>query len=237
MPCLHKSHGLGCCVIRCKSISIFPDILIWQSVWAGCFGFRFLENFNFPYAAKSITDFWRRWHISLSTWFRDYVYIPLGGNRKGKSRTYVNLVIVFFLTGLWHGASWHFVAWGMFHGFFLVLEKIRGVKTELIRGRRGIAKTIAAYASQGITMLIVIVGWVPFRAESLSDAAMYLGRMFFITSAEAPRYAVSYYINSKLLLVLVIAAFAAFGVFGNIKRHVYSKVKTPLGSILYPISV
>jgi alginate O-acetyltransferase complex protein AlgI len=88
------------------------------------FGFRILENFNFPYIARSIQDFWRRWHISLSTWFRDYLYIPLGGNRGGRLRTYVNLFIVFFLTGLWHGATWSFVFWGLFHGLFLVIERL-----------------------------------------------------------------------------------------------------------------
>ena len=92
---------------------------------AKLFGIDFLENFNYPYAARSITEFWRRWHISLSSWFRDYLYIPLGGNRCGRLRNYFNLVIVFFLCGLWHGASWTFAAWGLFHGAFLVLERMK----------------------------------------------------------------------------------------------------------------
>src|SRR6476661_1478866 len=89
------------------------------------FGFRFPENFNYPYISQSIKDFWRRWHISLSSWFRDYLYIPLGGNRCSEKRGYSNLLIVFFLCGLWHGASWTFVIWGLYHGFFLVLERLR----------------------------------------------------------------------------------------------------------------
>ena len=84
------------------------------------FGFKFMENFNYPYISKSVTEFWRRWHISLSTWFKEYVYIPLGGNRTGK--TYRNLLIVFFVTGLWHGASWSFIIWGLWHGLFLIIE-------------------------------------------------------------------------------------------------------------------
>ena len=103
---------------------IFPDIPIWQSGIGSIFGFEFRENFNYPYISKSIHEFWRRWHISLSTWFKEYVYIPLGGNRKGAFRTYINLCIVFFLTGLWHGASWNFVFWGLFHGFFMVAERL-----------------------------------------------------------------------------------------------------------------
>ena len=91
--------------------------------WAGCLVFDFLENFNYPYISKSIQEFWQRWHISLSSWFRDYLYIPLGGNRCGPLRTYLNLVTVFLLCGLWHGASWNFICWGIFHGFFLVIER------------------------------------------------------------------------------------------------------------------
>lgn len=88
------------------------------------FGFEFKENFNYPYRSHSIREFWRRWHISLSSWFRDYVYIPLGGNRKGQVRTYINLFIVFFLTGIWHGASWTFVFWGIYHGIFCIIERL-----------------------------------------------------------------------------------------------------------------
>ncbi|MCK5775816.1 MAG: MBOAT family protein, partial [Bacteroidales bacterium] len=122
---------------------------------AKMFGFDLLENFNFPYISKSIQEFWRRWHISLSSWFRDYLYIPLGGNRIGVVRTYINLFIVFFVTGLWHGSSWNFVVWGLVHGFFIVIERI-GFKNVL-------AKT-PAIISTSYTLFIAMMAWVLFRA-------------------------------------------------------------------------
>jgi alginate O-acetyltransferase complex protein AlgI len=131
-------------------------------------GFRFLENFNFPYVSRSITEFWRRWHISLSSWFRDYLYIPLGGNRKGSTRTYVNLIVVFLLCGLWHGASMSFVVWGLFHGLFLVFERL-GLGAF-------IAKRHAALRHLYV-LVVVLVGWVFFRAESLGHALGYLAAM------------------------------------------------------------
>lgn len=132
------------------------------------FGFQINENFNYPYISSSIQNFWRRWHISLSTWFKEYLYIPLGGNREGKLKTYRNLLIVFFLTGLWHGASWNFVIWGMWHGFFIVMEKIIPIE-----------KTLRWRPIQTFyTMLIVICGWVFFRADNLTQAASYLHKMF-----------------------------------------------------------
>ena len=132
------------------------------------FGFQFLENFNYPYVSSSIREFWRRWHISLSSWFRDYLYIPLGGNRKGKLRTYLNNAIVFFCTGLWHGASWTFVFWGLFHGFFLILE------------RMGLGKLLdrSKVISRVYTLLVVMVGWVFFRAEDMGLGLAIVQRMF-----------------------------------------------------------
>ena len=120
------------------------------------FGFRFKENFNYPYISGSIQEFWRRWHISLSTWFRDYVYIPLGGNRKGRARTVMNKLTVFLLTGLWHGANWTFVVWGLFHGFFLLLE-------EFIPRLKKLPKVLGHI----YTLLVVTLGFVVFRADSL----------------------------------------------------------------------
>jgi len=125
-------------------------------------GFRFRENFRWPYASRSITEFWRRWHISLSSWFRDYLYIPLGGNRKGPGRTYANLVIVFLLCGLWHGDAWAFVAWGAFHGLFLVLER---------RGLRERVEGCGSLVSWVYTVLVVMLGWNLFRSEELIPAA------------------------------------------------------------------
>jgi alginate O-acetyltransferase complex protein AlgI len=129
---------------------------------ARIFGFHLLENFNRPYAAASVTDFWRRWHISLSRWFRDYMYIPLGGNRKSNARTYANLLTVFTICGLWHGADWTFVCWGLYHGFFLVAERVTGFRRTSAGGWRWIGRPL--------TFLIVMFGWVLFRADSLPHA-------------------------------------------------------------------
>jgi alginate O-acetyltransferase complex protein AlgI len=144
------------------------------------FGFTLPENFRLPYAARSIQDFWRRWHISLSSWFRDYLFIPLGGSRAGAARTYRNLLLVFFLCGLWHGASWTFVAWGLFHGAFLVIERLR-FGAWLGRAARPV--------QHGYTLAVVLVGWVFFRADTLAHAGHYLAAMAGATHARGPRVA------------------------------------------------
>lgn len=130
------------------------------------FGFRFSENFNYPYIAKNVTDFWRRWHISLSTWFRDYVYIPMGGNRVKKSRWILNLFVVWLLTGIWHGANWTFVLWGLLYFVVLLIEKLTGF-----------TKKIGAVAYI-YTLAVVIIAWVFFRAADISSGITYLGHMF-----------------------------------------------------------
>lgn len=149
-------------------------------------GFNFIENFNYPYISKSVQEFWRRWHISLSSWFRDYLYIPLGGNRKGKIRTYINLLIVFACTGFWHGAAWNFLVWGLFHGLFLVIERI-GFKKVLAGEFKSLENKPKAAKACRITMtvighiytmLIAIIGWVLFRAETMGKAWQYLCTMF-----------------------------------------------------------
>jgi alginate O-acetyltransferase complex protein AlgI len=132
-------------------------------------GFEFMKNFDAPYRAESITDFWRRWHISLSTFLRDYLYIPLGGNRKGPRRTYVNLIIVMLLGGLWHGANWTFLAWGAYHGILLALERFRGKRSAYQAWPRPIRVAT--------TFVLVLISWVPFRSTSLGAAIDYLGAM------------------------------------------------------------
>jgi alginate O-acetyltransferase complex protein AlgI len=173
--------------IACYTIQIYFDFSGYSDMAVGLgklFGFQFLENFNFPYVAQSIRDFWRRWHISLSSWFRDYVYIPLGGNRVSPFRNHLNLVAVFFLCGLWHGASWTFVAWGLYHGIFLVLEKTPwgGRLDELPRPLRHL------YA-----VFLVMMGWVLFRADSFSGAADFYQALFglghVLQAQPLPRYA------------------------------------------------
>ncbi|WP_083426218.1 MBOAT family O-acyltransferase [Tenacibaculum todarodis] len=132
-------------------------------------GFVFSKNFDSPYSSRSITDFWRKWHISLSTWLRDYLYIPLGGNKKGKHRTYINLMIVMLLGGLWHGASWNFVIWGIIHGVFLSIERMVG--------KESLYKKLPKNASILVTFIIVVFAWVFFRSDTLSSAINYLSSM------------------------------------------------------------
>lgn len=162
------------------------------------FGFTFRENFNYPYISCSVQEFWRRWHISLSTWFKEYLYIPLGGNRKGTLRTYLNKLAVFFCTGLWHGANWTFVVWGLYHGLFLLLEGILPVK----RLPRALGHIY--------TLLVVCTGFVIFRADTLSQGAALIGKMFTGLSAgpEAMRFALRQ-VNPLLVLVLVVCVIAS----------------------------
>jgi alginate O-acetyltransferase complex protein AlgI len=132
------------------------------------FGFHFKENFLRPYLALTITDFWRRWHISLTNFMREYLYIPLGGNRCGTLRTYAHLWLVFLVSGLWHGAAWNFIAWGVYHGLFIVIDRLFWA-----RGSQRLPRGL----NVAITFLIVLCGWVLFRADSLSSALAYLTRM------------------------------------------------------------
>ena len=154
------------------SIQIFYDFSGYSDMAIGIgkmLGFNFPENFNYPYIAKSIQEFWRRWHITLSGFFRDYVYIPLGGSRAGDVRTYANVMIVFLLTGLWHGASWNFVFWGIYHGIFLCLERLF-LSTLL--------KNIYTWISHVYALFVVGIGWVIFRIEDIAQLKVYLSKMF-----------------------------------------------------------
>ncbi len=159
------------------------------------FGFNIPENFNYPYLSHSISEFWRRWHISLGTWFREYLYIPLGGNRKGTFRTYLNLVIVFFLTGLWHGAAVSFVIWGLYHGFFSIIERL-GLRKLLAKSR---------VISVIYTFLVVCIGWVMFRATAFTDGLRYIARMFTPWKHPENFLETGYYMDGKTILILVLA--------------------------------
>ncbi len=158
------------------TLQIFFDFAGYSEMAIGLgkmFGFHFLENFDYPYISKSVSEFWRRWHMSLGTWFRDYVYFPLGGSRvKTKSRLIFNLFVVWFLTGVWHGANWTFVVWGLLYFVLLAFEKLTNFPAKL------------KFFSHIYTMFFVIIGWVLFRAESISAALDYLKTMFFVSSAE-----------------------------------------------------
>jgi alginate O-acetyltransferase complex protein AlgI len=155
----------------CYTLQIYFDFSGYSDMAVGLgkmFGFTFLENFQFPYSSQSIREFWRRWHISLSTWFRDYVYIPLGGNRVPEWRNRLNLITVFFLCGLWHGASWTFVVWGFYHGFFLVLERTRW---------SGLLERFPRPLRHAYALLAVMLGWVLFRANTFPEATHYFAAL------------------------------------------------------------
>lgn len=157
-------------------------------------GFKFPINFNYPYVSYSITDFWRRWHISLSSWFKDYVYIPLGGNRVKVSRMYLNLLIVFTITGIWHGANWTFLVWGLLHGFFLILEKITGLnKTEKFKPFRWV-----------LTIIIVIIAWVFFRADTIHYALLYVKAMFGLNQNAEELISSNMYLDNAVYYILMI---------------------------------
>ncbi|MBR2126427.1 MAG: MBOAT family protein [Akkermansia sp.] len=162
------------------------------------FGFSLPENFNYPYISRSITEFWRRWHISLSTWFKEYLYIPLGGNRVSKNRNLFNLFVVFLTTGIWHGASWCFVIWGLWHGLFIIIEKITGWHKK----EGGILLRV----TQHITLLfIVIIGWVFFRGETLSYCMDYLANMFGLHEHQAAHLTVLHTMNQLSWGILALA--------------------------------
>ncbi len=162
--------------IICYTLQIFFDFSGYSEMAIGLglmFGFKFLENFDYPYISKTITEFWRRWHMSLGTWFRDYVYFPLGGSRvKSKARLVFNLFIVWFATGVWHGASWNFILWGVLYGIIITIEKLTSIPS-LSNKKRGFA-----IPYQVFTILMVMCGWVLFRAIDLPSATNYLKMMF-----------------------------------------------------------
>ena len=201
----------------CYTFQIFFDFSGYSDMAIGIgriFGFHFLENFNLPYISTSVTEFWRRWHISLSRWFRDYLYIPLGGNRRGN--VYVNLLIVFLCTGLWHGAAVTFLLWGMWHGFFLIVERIGK--------RRGWSVHVPAGIRWLYTALVVVLGWVLFRSDGMRFAIGYYTAMFRLHPVEFQRYALAYYLDRQLIFTLIAALTVSLGLPGRVilylKKHV-----------------
>jgi len=198
LPSSDLSSGLAWLGIICYTLQLYFDFSGYSDMAIGLghmFGFHFLENFNYPYISKSIREFWRRWHISLSNWFRDYLYIPLGGNRHSAARTYFNLLTVFFLCGLWHGAKWNFVVWGMLHGMFLILERTKFGKA---------LEQLWSPVQHLYALLIVTVGWVFFRSDTLSGAIDFLAAMFGMAKGEGMKYTIAMYMNNELLLVLTV---------------------------------
>lgn len=219
------STSLSWIGIICYTLQIYYDFSGYSDMAIGLgkmLGFNFKENFEHPYISKSIREFWRRWHISLSSWFKDYLYIPLGGNKKGKYRTYINLLIVFFLTGLWHGASWNFVVWGLFHGFFIIIERLNIVK---LPPKLNILSRL-------YTLLVVILGWVFFRAENLEYGMDFIEKMFSFTSGvnNYPYIFINNYVIVALIsgiaFSLPLRAFIASKIKKVIKNNIVKDVVT-----------
>lgn len=207
---------LGTALVWCASVlytlQIYYDFSGYSDMAIGLgrmFGFNFLENFNYPYISKSIKEFWRRWHISLSTWFKEYLYIPLGGNRKRKLFTYINLLIVFFATGLWHGASYNFILWGLFHGFFLVIERIFLGKL--------LEKNKLKFINHIYVIFVFVIGWVLFRANDLKHAFELYKLMF---SYKESIYSVRYFFYPQTFVCFI------FGfLFSGLFQSIFPKVR------------
>ena len=214
IPSTELNAGLSWLAMICYTFQIYFDFSGYSDMAIGLahmFGIRFHENFDHPYWATSVTDFWRRWHISLSSWFRDYIYIPLGGNRQGPARTYGNLMTVFLLCGLWHGASWTFIVWGGYQGAFLILERM-GMARLLDRLWRPLRH---AYL-----VLVVVVGWVVFRMDTLSGAGEILRTMFGFGLGGGVRYHVGLYLNDEVKVLLLLAALFSTPLPGRIGRWI-----------------
>lgn len=185
-------------------------------------GFVFPENFNNPYISQNITEFWKRWHITLSRWMRDYLYIPLGGNKVSRNRLYFNLWIVFFLSGLWHGASWNFIAWGCFHGLFLIADRLFLL---------GFFKILGKFPSIIITFIITLIGWVFFRVENIHQAFMFISKMFSFQFEMLPFY------NHKFIAVLILAFIFSFinltGFGKKAEKFIYAEKHTLSANYIY----
>lgn len=197
IPTEQLTPGLAWLGIVCYTLQIYFDFSGYSDMAIGLgrmLGFTFPENFNYPYFAKSIQEFWRRWHISLSSWFRDYLYIPLGGGRGNPTRVYFNLVMVFFLCGLWHGASWAFAVWGLYHGAFLVVERL------------GFAKWLERQwlpMRHLYVVLTAIGGWVLFRAETFDQALNFYSALFGFASGDALQFNVQRYLSKDVIFALI----------------------------------
>ena len=213
MPAAELTAAHAWTGVACYTLQIYFDFSGYTDMAVGLgrmFGFRFPENFNYPYIATSIQEFWRRWHMSLSAWFRDYVYIPLGGNRTSTGRMYFNLVLVFFLCGLWHGASWTFVVWGLYHGAFLVIERV---------GLAALVNALPAPTRHIYALLVVMAGWVFFRADTFGGATAMLAAMAGAGAGAPTTYAPAWYWTTEVLLAFIAGTIGATPVIPFLARR------------------
>jgi alginate O-acetyltransferase complex protein AlgI len=213
LPVSQLSTGDAWLGTVCYTLQIYFDFSGYSDMAVGLgkmFGFQFLENFNFPYISQSIREFWQRWHISLSTWFRDYLYFPLGGNRVSKARNCINLLIVFFLCGLWHGASLTFVVWGLYHGLFLVLERTAA---------GSFIEKLPRMLRHSYALLVVMIGWVVFRSDDFASAAKYLYAMSGLGCAPQAQPLMRY-ANGKVLCAILSGIACSVPLWGLIKSKI-----------------
>lgn len=213
--------------IICYTFQIYYDFSGYSDMAIGLgklFGFKFLENFNYPYISASITEFWRRWHISLGTWFREYVYIPLGGNKSGN--VYLNLSIVFILTGLWHGAEWKYILWGIWNGIFIICDKIIQKKEYWNKIPKGLKISC--------TFFIVMMGWVMFGIPgNMSNVMQYYKNLFDLNAIRQVDFTFSYYFNYRLAFTLFIAIIGSFPLWKNCKENWSEKFTIQLAKKVY----
>ena len=220
--------------VICYAFQIYFDFSAYSDMAIGLgrmFGFAFRENFDSPYKSGSITEFWRRWHISLSSFLKDYLYIPLGGNRKGTSRTYINLIIVMFLVGLWHGAQWTFVIWGLIHGSILVIERISR--------QSKLGEKLPRSMKVLLTFIIILITWVFFRAENINIALNYLSKMFGVgESGQSAGILLGQVTRPMACFMMFISCFAIFIMpnTGNCLKKL-TKLKVVLGLLLFVFSI
>ena len=205
------SSGTAWIAILAYTFQIYFDFSGYSDMALGLglmLGFRFPENFNFPYISQSITEFWRRWHITLSSWIKDYLYIPMGGNRVAVPRMYFNLVFAFFISGFWHGAAWTFIVWGLYHGFFLILDRL---------GLKKVLERIGKLPAVIFTFFVAMVGWIFFRADNLTYAFAYLRRMFAFDGRWD-----EFYCDRRFLFVFFVAVIGSFwGIFKKGEQFQY----------------
>ncbi len=207
LPASELTTALAWLGVIAYTLQIYFDFSGYSDMAIGLgkmMGFTFPENFNQPYRASSITEFWRRWHMTLSSWFRDYLYIPLGGNRKGRARTYFNLFLVFFFCGLWHGAAYTFIAWGLFHGVLLIVER-------LLLNRTGFK--FKGIAGLFLTLLMVMISWVIFRSDNIAASGTYLLAMAGLGEGVETYFGLGYYLTNDRLFILCIGWLIALAPF------------------------
>lgn len=217
LPITELSPSTAWIGIVLYTLQIFYDFSGYTDMAIGLaaiFGFHFPENFNFPYRAQTMTEFWQRWHMTLRRWFVDYVYIPLGGSRKGNMRTYLNIFVVFLLTGFWHGASWTFIVWGIYHGLILMIERFLLLHYKW---------RLSGIFGNAVTLLLVMIGWVFFRRITMGDALIHISALFGLVNPQVQYYTPQYFLDTRTMSYALIAGVLALIPFHSLLQKVSQK--------------